>query len=71
MTLEGELTQQGIIAVQPSSSSALVMRSERMKLAGTVYDPPAPYEAECPLELGQNGNKLTGKICGRAAETDL
>ena len=41
-----------------------------MVFAGTVHDPPLAYDAECPVELGQNGNLLTGKICGRDARTD-
>jgi hypothetical protein len=71
MTFSGLMTQEGILAVQPSATSALVMKGERIKLSGTVYDPPLDYTADCPVELGQNGNKLTGKICGRIAETDL
>lgn len=69
--LTGILMQDGILAVQPTSPSALVMKSTGMKIEGTVYDPPLPYSADCPLELGQNGNSLSGKICGRAAEADL
>jgi hypothetical protein len=71
MKTAGTITQEGIIAVQPSSTSALVMKSAAMKLDGTVYDPPAPYVADCPIELGQNGNTLTGKICGRETKGDL
>jgi hypothetical protein len=71
MRLSGTMTQEGILAVQPSATSALVMKSDMMKLSGTVYDPPLDYAAECPVELGQNGNKLTGTICGRDAHTDL
>jgi len=71
MTLTGTITQEGILAVQPTATSAIIMRSERMKMSGTVYDPPLEYAAECPVELGQNGNKLTGTICGRDAHTDL
>ena len=71
MTLTGTMTQEGIIAVQPSATTALVMRSEKMTFAGTVHDPPIDYDAECPVELGQNGNVLTGTICGRDASTDL
>jgi hypothetical protein len=71
MVLTGTITQEGIIAVQPSASSALVMKSETMRFSGTVYDPPLAYEAECPVELGQNGNLLTGKLCGRDAQTPL
>lgn len=71
MMISGTMTQEGILAVQPSATSALVMKGESMKLIGTVYDPPLEYAADCPIELGQNGNKLTGKICGRDAFSDL
>lgn len=71
LTITGTVTQEGIIAVQPSATSAVIMKSENIKLSGTVYDPPLDYTADCPVELAQNGNKVTGKICGRLAETDL
>jgi hypothetical protein len=71
LKLSGTITQDGVIAVQPSSTSAIVMKSESMTFAGTVYDPPLDYAAQCAVELGQNGNTLTGKICGRDATTDL
>jgi hypothetical protein len=71
MKLTGTFTQEGIIAVQPSSTAALIMKSELMKFSGTVYDPPLEYEAECPVELGQNGNLVTGKICGRDVKAEL
>ncbi len=71
LTISGLVAQEGILAVQPSATSALILKSDKVKLSGTVYDPPLDYAAECPVELGQNGNKLTGKICGRTVSTDL
>ncbi len=71
MTISGMITQEGILAVQPTATSAIIMKSDLVKMSGTVYDPPLEYTAECPVELGQNGNRLTGKICGREAKTDL
>jgi hypothetical protein len=71
LTFAGTVSQRGIIAVQPSATSALVIASETVKLAGTVHDPPLDYSAECSVELGQNGNVLTGKICGREAKSNL
>jgi hypothetical protein len=71
MNLDGTMTQQGIIAVQPSTASAVVMKSDAIKLSGTIYDPPIDYTAECPVELGQNGNIISAKICGRDATADL
>jgi hypothetical protein len=69
--LTGTLTQVGVIAVQPTATSALVMKSDSITFEGTVYDPPIDYVVTCPVELAQNGNKLTGTICGREAVTDL
>jgi hypothetical protein len=69
--LTGTLTQKGILAVQPSSTSAVIMKSDSMKIDGTVYDPPSPYDQDCPLELGQNGNRLSGKMCDRNVTADL
>lgn len=71
VTISGTITQEGILAVQPTATSAIIMKSDQIKMSGTVYDPPLEYSADCPVELGQNGNKLTGKICGRDAQTDL
>lgn len=71
MTLTGTITQRGILAVQPSATSAVLMKTEAMTFAGTVYAPPVPYEATCPLDLGQNGNVLSGLICGRESAANL
>ena len=72
ITLNGTITQQGVIAVQPSATSALIIQSEAVSLTGTVYDPPLAYEeTDCVLELGQSGNEISGTICGRIAGADL
>lgn len=71
LTIDGTISQEGILAVQPSASSAVIMKSPAIKLSGTVYDPPLDYAATCPIELGQNGNTLSAKICGRDATADL
>lgn len=72
MVIDGSLTQVGIMAVQPSATTALVMRSESMSLAGTIHDPPREYLAlECEVELGQNGNDLAGLLCERPIGVDL
>jgi hypothetical protein len=48
------------------------MRSDSITLEGTVYDPPVDYGAtECPVELGQDGDRLSGTLCGRAVGVDL
>jgi hypothetical protein len=72
MTLTGELEQSGIIAVQPSAHTGLLITSESVSLTGTVYDPPLEYdEPECAVELGQNGDNVSGNWCGRVAGVDL
>jgi len=70
IALDGTITQEGMIAVQPSATTALKMTSESVTLAGTVYDPPIDYHAAemgCALEILQNGNSVSGKFCGEDA----
>jgi hypothetical protein len=72
MTTTGTVTESGTIAVQPSATTALTITSDSITLSGTVYDPPIPYEADaCALDLGQNGNDLSGTLCGRTAGLTL
>lgn len=72
MVLSGKVVQKGTLAVQPTSTTALTMASDAMTVEGKVYDPSLPYAAKaCALSLGQNGNKLSGKLCGRAVGIDL
>jgi hypothetical protein len=68
----GTLTQVGTLAVQPTAPTALIMKSDSLSLAGSVYDPPREYvAAECGVELGQSGNDLSGIFCGRNVGVDL
>jgi len=72
MTSTGTVVQEGVLAVQPNETTALVMQSESITLSGTVYDPPIDYDvAACVLRLGQSGDELSGTICGRAAGAEL
>jgi hypothetical protein len=72
MTFNGTLTQEGVLAVQPTATTALRMASDAMTFSGSVYDPPLPYEQpDCPLVIAQNGSALSGLICGREAGYDL
>jgi hypothetical protein len=86
ITLTGAANEDGIIAVQPGTSTALTITSDAMSFSGTVYSPPLPYPTDagqespapdaapsgsCPLELTQNGNQLSGEICGRVAGLTL
>jgi hypothetical protein len=72
VTLLGVVTQSGTIAVQPTSTTALVMHSDSLSVSGTLFDPGYDYrEEECELQLSQNGNRLAGTFCGRAVAFDL
>jgi hypothetical protein len=66
VTLSGLVGQRGVIAVQPSSTTALQMRSQAVTLSGTVYNPAIPVElTACTMQLQQDGNELTGTLCER------
>jgi hypothetical protein len=72
VTISAVLTQRGTLAVQPSATTAIVIESESLTLSGTVSDPPIDYSAnECPFTLTQNGDELSGTICGREAGLEL
>ena len=76
VVIDGTLTQEGTIAIQPSSTTALSMSGENVRLAGQVYDPPLDYEAcqemsscesGCTIAVTQSGNDVAGHFCGRKA----
>jgi len=68
ITLTGSIIESGILSEQPSSTTALQFQSASVTVTGTVYTPPIHYEADaCALDLGQNGNGVSGTLCGRMA----
>jgi len=68
LVMTGRVTQQGTLAVQPSSTTALLIDSEALSVSGTVYDPSLAYElSDCKLSVVQQGNRVSGVICGRNA----
>jgi len=68
LVVSGRITQHGTLAVQPSSTTALVMDSDALSLSGTVYDPPLQYEiSACELAVAQQGSRVSGVVCGRNA----
>jgi hypothetical protein len=72
MTITGTVSESGTIAVQPSTTTALELASDAITLTGTVYAPPIAYAVNaCALKLGQNGNDLSGTVCGRAVGLTL
>ena len=72
MTIPGTLEQRGTLAVQPSATTALLIKSASITIEGSVYDPPEPYaETACPLDIFQNGDRVAGTMCGREVGVDL
>jgi hypothetical protein len=70
--IDGTVQQSGIIAIQPSATTALRIEAEALDIFGTVYDPPVEYaEPECALLLNQSGNHLGGDWCGRQVALSL
>ncbi|MEO7032650.1 MAG: hypothetical protein ABI548_02380 [Polyangiaceae bacterium] len=77
LTINGTVTEQGTISVQPTATTALsietvldsgLVPSESMNISGTVYDPPLNYAAsDCAVSVIQNGNSVSGAFCGRSA----
>jgi hypothetical protein len=68
LTFSGSVRQEGTIAVQPTATTALLMASDSLSLAGTVSEPPLPYERPgCAVEFVQNGAAVSGTLCGREA----
>lgn len=72
VTISGVITERGILAVQPTATTALIFESESVSVEGTVYDPPVDYaELDCAVHLAQNGNNFAGSWCGRKVGFDL
>jgi hypothetical protein len=81
ITLTGTAKEDGVIAVQPGTTTSLTITSDAMTLSGTVYSPPLPFPDDagtgdggagaCSVQLAQNGNQLSGTICGRTAGLTL
>jgi hypothetical protein len=66
LTITGTATETGTLSAQPSATTALIIQSDAMTIVGTVHDPPMNYQANaCPLSLAQDGNQLSGTMCGR------
>ncbi len=79
IAISGTAVEVGTIAVQPGTTTSLTMTSDAMTFAGTVYSPPLPFGSvadaaapePCALQLAQNGNQLSGTICGRVSGLTL
>lgn len=72
VTINGTVTEAGTISVQPTATTALVISSDALDLTGTVHVPTVDYAAgACKLAVSQNGNTLSGQLCGRTAGVTL
>ena len=72
VVISGTMTQDGTLAVQPTATTALVLKSERLDVTGTVSSPPVSYAiAACGLAVGQDASRLAGTLCGRAVGVAL
>jgi hypothetical protein len=87
LSVTGVVVESGTIAVQPGSTTSLAITSDAVVLAGSVYSPPISYatdggvsltdagdagiEGGCAILVSQNGNQLSGTICGRTAGVSL
>jgi hypothetical protein len=68
----GVVHESGVLAVQPTATTALSLESDALTIEGTVYDPPLEFRIEaCALDLTQNGDNVSGMLCGRAVGVDL
>jgi hypothetical protein len=68
LTFTGAFTETGTLAVQGTATMALEIDGAEITITGTVNDPPIDYVApRCSVSMTQNGNDLSGTICGRTA----
>jgi hypothetical protein len=72
VVVSGVVLETGMLAVQPTATTALIFESDAVSLEGEVFDPPLPYaETDCALRLAQDGQHLSGSWCGRSIGFDL
>ncbi|HEX7600029.1 MAG TPA: hypothetical protein VF316_00420 [Polyangiaceae bacterium] len=72
VTFNGTVVETGTLAVQPTSTTALELSSDALDVTGTVHVPTVDYTATaCKLAVSQNGNTLSGQLCGRTAGVTL
>jgi hypothetical protein len=78
LTLTGQVTENGTISAQPTATTALIIQTmadpstmqptSSLSISGTVYDPAVNYlVSNCALSVVQNGNAVSGALCGRSA----
>ena len=72
LTFDGSVSQSGVLTVQPTATTALIITSDSVAIDGSVFDPPIEiHEPACEVRLQQSGNKLSGTLCGRPVGVSL
>lgn len=72
LAFNGSVAQSGVLTVQPTATTALIITSDGVAIDGTVFDPPLEiHEPACEVRLQQSGNKLSGTLCGRPVGVSL
>jgi hypothetical protein len=67
LTMNGTVSETGTLAMG-GPTTALKLHGTGMGFSGTVYDPPVDYvEMDCVVDASQDGNTMTGEVCGRMA----
>jgi hypothetical protein len=67
MTLDGAVTERGTLAMGGPTTAAFIVATQ-FSFSGTVYDPPTDYdEQDCAVDARQDGNMVSGTLCGRMA----
>lgn len=69
--ITGLVSQQGVLAVQPTATTAMNLLSDDLRIDGVVHDPPSPVTVSCAFRAGQSGSRLSGTLCGRTFSVDL
>jgi hypothetical protein len=68
MGLNGTATENGVIAVQPTATTALHIHSDSMTFLGRVDDPPVDYnQTDCLVDVMQDGSVVSGFFCDGTA----
>jgi hypothetical protein len=72
LSFRGQVHEEGTLTVQPTATTAITIKGEGLAIDGSVFEPPIEFhEAACEVKLQQNGNKLSGTLCGRPVGVSL
>ena len=72
LTLTGSVVENGNLANDPSSTTAITLDSDALSITGTVFSPGIQYgladggAESCSVHLGQNGDDVSGTVCAPA-----